>query len=229
MSGPGRPPELAEREARLKDGRALRVRHGRAGDEAGIARLLAPAFPLYRRAAGGDLDEAVRRLARYLAPEEFVVGVLAETGEPIGASCISGRGRGLTASARLRHARDAWGLRGLVWFLLERVRRRLLEPRFRPGPGELYRYLSAVETRYRSLGVARHIADFIDDYARAAGYHTVSAIHSADNAAVLALHRKRGCVLVECPHGRLARWFGYPADVKSTRSLHAPASGRRAG
>jgi RimJ/RimL family protein N-acetyltransferase len=73
--------------------------------------------------------------------------------------------------------------------------------------------------RFRSQGVARQLADFVDDYARAAGLHTVLALHDADNAAVLALHRKRGCTLVELPRTRFSDWLRQPSVVMSRREL----------
>ena len=212
--------DLAELQARLKDGRGIRVRHGRAGDEAGIARVVAAAFPVYERAARGDPERAVRSFARELRPQEFVVAVLAETERLIGASCISGRGEaGLGPVERIRRKLACWGGAGLLHFLLEKVRRRLFETRLRKQPGELYRYLSAVDVRHRSLGVAGHIADFVDDYARAAGHRSVLALHHSTNLPVLGLHRKRGCVLIERPATPLARLFRRPHMVISCRAL----------
>ncbi|MGH7287696.1 MAG: GNAT family N-acetyltransferase [Myxococcota bacterium] len=216
--------DLPERQARLKDGRSVRVRHGSAGDEAGIAALIAAAFPVYERAARGDPERAARSFARELRPHEFVVAALADTGQLVGVSCISGRGQaGLSLVARIRTKLECWSVHGLLCFLLEKIRRRLFESAHRARPGELYRYLDAVDVHYRSLGVARHIADFVDDYGRAAGYHTVSAKHRSDNHPVLALHRKRGCALIERPPTLLARSFRYPHMAISTRVLSAPA------
>lgn len=204
----------------LKDGRTLRVRHGRAGDEAAIARIVAAAFRVYERAARGDSERAARGFARALRPDAFVVAVLAETGALIGVSCIAGRGQAsLGRLARIRRKLDGWGVHGLLCFGIEKIRSRLLDSGYRARPGELYRYLDAVDVRHRSLGVARHIADFVDDYARASGHHTVSAKHDADNQPVLALHRKRGCALVELPPPPLARWLRRPGMVLSTRAL----------
>ncbi|MEN8161311.1 MAG: hypothetical protein ABFS41_14665, partial [Myxococcota bacterium] len=67
-------------------------------------------------------------------------------------------------------------------------------------------------------------ADYVDDYARAAGHHTVSAKHRAANQPVLALHRKRGCALHERPPTPLARLLGLPPMVISTRQLPPPTS-----
>ncbi|MEN8161629.1 MAG: hypothetical protein ABFS41_16285, partial [Myxococcota bacterium] len=80
--------DLPEREGTLKDGRRVRLRHGRVGDEVGIARLVTAAFPVYRRAARGDAERAVRGFARELRPEQFVVAALAEDGLLIGVSCL---------------------------------------------------------------------------------------------------------------------------------------------
>ena len=220
------PTDLPERQARLKDGRTIQVRHGCPDDEAGIARLIAAAFPVYERAARSDSDRAARSFAREVEPQEYVVAVLAESGALVGVSRINGRGQsGPSRLARIRRKLAGWGVYGLLCFGLEKVRSRLLEAGFRARPGELYRYLDAVDLSCRSLGVARHIADFVDDYARAAGYHTVSAKHHADNLPVLGLHRKRGCVLVARPPTPLARLLRYPHMVISTRALERMPDG----
>jgi GNAT superfamily N-acetyltransferase len=216
--------DLPPRLVQLKDRRIVRVRHGRVGDEAGIARLLAAAFPVYLRAARGDPERAVRCLARELEPEAYVVAVLADGDPLVGVACVSSRGRTLSRVERVRRKLACWGAYGLLCFLLEKVRSRLLESRFRARPGELYRYLDAVDATCRSLGVGRHIADFVEDYARAAGHDTVSAKHRSDNRPVLALHRKRGCVLVELPPTPLARLLRRRGMVVSSRALSAPAS-----
>jgi GNAT superfamily N-acetyltransferase len=214
--------DLPERQARLKDGRALTVRHGRGGDELGIAHLVAHVFPVYPRAAHGDLGRAVRSYAREVRPEEFVVAELSDGGRLVGASCVSEHGaRGPNAAAGLRTKLACWGLHGAICFLVEKLRSRLLESRHRTAPGELYRYLDAVDESCRSLGVGRHVADFVDDYARASGHHTVLAKHHADNRPVLALHQKRGCTLVELPAPPLARLLRRPGMVMSRRTLDA--------
>jgi GNAT superfamily N-acetyltransferase len=222
---PNQRADLPPRLARLQDGRRVQVRHGRAGDEAGIARLIAAAFPVYARAARGDPDRAVRGLAKELQPESYVVAVLADGDALIGVSCVSGRARnGLGRVRRIRRKLDCWGGYGLLCFLLEKLRSRLLEAGSGPGAGALYRYLDAVDPSCRSLGVGRHIADFVDDYARAAGHHSVWAKHRSDNRPVLELHRKRGCVLVELPPTPLARLLRLPTMVVSTRALSAVAT-----
>ena len=186
----------------------------------GIAHVVVAAFPVYARAARGDSLRAARAFASELRPEQFVVAVLAPGERVIGVSCLSGRAdaRGSTLE-RLRAKLSSWGLYGLLCFGLEKLRARLFESVYRVRPGELYRYLDAVDPGFRSLGVGRRIADFVDDYARASGHHTVSAKHRADNHPVLALHRRRGCVLFEPPATRLARLFGQPPMVISTRRL----------
>ena len=215
---------LPERQARLKDGRALTVRHGRAGDELGIAHLVAHAFWVYPRAAHGDLARAARSYARELRPEEFVVAELTD-GRLVGVSCVSGHGaERRNAAAGLRTKLACWGLYGAICFLAEKLRRRLLESGHRTAPGELYRYLDAVDLSCRSLGVGRHVADFVDDYARASGHHTVLAKHRADNRPVLALHQKRGCALVELPAPPLARLLRRPGMVLSRRTFDATRS-----
>src|SRR5262245_48167278 len=202
---------LPERQAGLKDGRSVVVRHGRAGDEAGIARLLVEAFPVYLRAARGDAARAARCLAGELRPGSFVVAELAGDGRLVGASCMSERpAAGAGGSARARSKLAGWGAWGLFCFGVEKLRARLFETGPRLRPGELYRYLDAVEARCRSLGVSRHVTDFVEDFARAAGHHAVSAKHRADNAPVLALHRKRGCELLERPRTPLARLLRRP-------------------
>jgi GNAT superfamily N-acetyltransferase len=212
--------DLAPLPARLRDGRTVLLRHGAPGDEVGIAGVVCAAFPVYTRATRGDMARAVRGFAQELRPEQFVVAVLTPDERVIGVSCLSGRG-GASGDLRVRmHAKLAnWGVYGLLCFGLEKVRARLFESVYRVQPGELYRYLDAVDPGYRSLGVGRHIADFVDDYGRAAGHHTVSAKHRADNQPVLALHRGRGCELLEPPPTRLARLLGQPAMVISTRRL----------
>jgi ribosomal protein S18 acetylase RimI-like enzyme len=217
------PPDLPEREATLKDGRRVRLRHGRAGDEVGIARLVTAAFPVYRRAARGDAERAIAGFARELRPEQFVVAALAEDGLVIGASCLSGRGGDAGGRVRrLRRKLSSWGAWGMLCFGVEKLRARLLESAHRTPPDELYRYLDAVDAGHRSLGVGRHVADFVEDYARAAGYRAVSAKHRADNQPVLALHRKRGCTLLEPPPTPLGRLFRLPPMVISTRALGSP-------
>jgi GNAT superfamily N-acetyltransferase len=217
------PAELPERTARLKDGRVIVLRHGRPGDEAGIARLVVAGFPLYRRAARGDFERAASAFAQELGANAFVVAALAEYGGLIGATCISGRGqRGSGRIARLRRKLAGWGLYGLACFGLEKLRSHLCNGSHRARPGELYRYLTAVDVRFRSQGVARQLADFVDDYARAAGHHIVLALHDADNVVVLALHRKRGCTLVELPRTRFSDWLRQPTVVMSRRELSAP-------
>lgn len=217
--------DLPEREAALKDGRRVRLRHGRPGDEVGIARLVAEAFPVYRRAARGDAERAVAGLARELTARHFVVAAL-EDGRLIGASCLSGRGGDASGLvARLRTKLASWGAYGLLCFGAEKLRVRLFEPRYRTRHGELYRYLDAVDADHRSLGVGRQVADFVDDYARANGHHAVTAKHHADNAPVLALHRKRGCALHALPPTPLARLLGRPTMWISTRALGARGSG----
>jgi GNAT superfamily N-acetyltransferase len=216
---------LPERQARLKDGRALTVRHGRAGDELGIAYLVAHAFWVYPRAAHGDLARAARSYAREVRPEEFVVAELTAGGRLVGASCVSEHGaKGSNAAAGLLTKLACWGLYGALCFLLEKLRRRLLESRHRTAPGELYRYLDAVDESCRSLGVGRYVADFVDDYARASGHHTVLAKHHADNRPVVALHQKRGCALVELPAPPLARLLRRPGMVLSRRTFDATRS-----
>ena len=220
---PARGRDLAERRARLKDGRSLVVRRGCAGDEAGIARLLAEAFPVYARAARGDAVRAARSLAREVRPEEFVVAVLADESRLVGASCMSAGPDGERGGlVRIRSKLALWGVWGLVCFAVEKLRARLFEAGPRLRPGELYRYLDAVEASCRSLGVSRHVTDFVEDWARAAGHHAVSAKHRADNAPVLALHRKRGCELLERPRTPLARLLRRPAVVISRRTLAPP-------
>jgi hypothetical protein len=220
---PARRIELPERQARLKDGRTVQIRHGRAGDEAGIARLLAAAFPVYARAARRDGERAVRSLAREVRPEAYVVAVLAAEGRLVGVSCMSGHGATEPGRwQRIRTKLDAWGVYGLLCFGVEKLRARLFEAGHRVRPGELYRHLDAVEVGCRSLGVSRHVTDFVEDYGRAAGHHTVSARHRADNQPVLALHRKRGCVLVESPRPPLARLFRQPPMLVSSRALSEP-------
>jgi GNAT superfamily N-acetyltransferase len=214
--------DLPERRARLKDGRALTVRHGRAGDELGIAYLVAHAFPEYPRAARGDLARAARSYARELRPEDFVVAELTDGGWLVGVSCVSEHGaKGPNVAAGLRTKLACWGVYGALCFLLEKLRLRLLQSGHRTAPGELYRYLDAVDASCRSLGVGRHVADFVDDYARASGHHTVLAKHHADNRAVLALHQKRGCALVELPAPPLARLLRRSGMVLSRRTLDA--------
>jgi GNAT superfamily N-acetyltransferase len=149
-----------------------------------------------------------------------VVAVLNPGERVFGVSCLSGReGASGDPLGRLRAKLENWGLCGRLCFGLEKLRARLFESVHRVRPGELYRYLDAVDPGYRSLGVGRHIADFVDDYGRAAGHHSVSAKHRGDNQPVLALHRGRGCVLLEPPPTRLARLFGQPPMVISTRRL----------
>jgi GNAT superfamily N-acetyltransferase len=214
------PNDLPEREGRLKDGRAIRVRHGRAGDEAGIARVVAASFAVYPRAARGRPDRAVLSLAQEIWPPQFVVATLADGGLLVGASCISGRSRsGLGRFEQLRRKLGGWGVYGFLCFALENVRRRLFEAVPGARAGQLYRYLDAVDPDYRSLGVGRHVADFVEDYARAAGHPAVWAMHRADNRPVLELHRKRGCTLVANPPSSLGRWFGHPGMIVSTRDL----------
>jgi GNAT superfamily N-acetyltransferase len=218
--GPGKRLDLPPRPARLRDGRCVLLRHGAPGDEAGIAHVVVAAFPVYARAARGDSLRAARAYARELRPEPFVVAVLAPAERVIGVSCLSGRGSASGGRlVRLRAKLENWGLYGLLCFGLDKLRARLFESVYRVRPGELYRYLDAVDPGFRSLGVGRHIADFVDDYGRAAGHHTVSAKHRADNHPVLSLHRGRGCVLLERPPTRLARLFGQPPTVISTRRL----------
>jgi GNAT superfamily N-acetyltransferase len=192
-----------------------------AGDEAGIARVVCSGFPVYTRAARGDGARAVRGFAQELQPGQFVVAVLMPEERVIGVSCLSGRGSASSGdlSARLRAKLSNWGVYGLLCFGVEKLRARLFESVYRVQPGELYRYLDAVDPGTRSLGVGRHIADFVDDYARAAGHHTVSAKHRADNQPVIALHRGRGCALLEPPPTRWARLLGQPPMVISTRRL----------
>jgi GNAT superfamily N-acetyltransferase len=217
--------DIPPRVALLKDGRGLQLRHGRAGDEAGIAQVIVSGFPIYLRAARGDADRAIRGLVGELQPESYVVASLADGGPPIGVACVRGRARsGLGLVRRIRRKLAFWGVYGVLFFSLEKVRRLLLESPSGPGPGGLYRYRSAVDPSCRLLGVGRHIADFIDDYARAAGYQLVWGRHRADNRPVLALHRKRGCVLVECRPTRLARLLHHPGMVISIRELSAPAA-----
>jgi GNAT superfamily N-acetyltransferase len=218
--GPGKRLDLPPRPARLRDGRCVLLRHGAPGDEAGIAHVVTAAFPVYIRAARGDSLRATRAFARELRPEQFVLAVLTPGERVIGVSCLSrsggaSQGRLVRLGAKLGN----WGLYGLLCFGLEKLRARLFESVYRVRPGELYRYLDAVDSGYRSLGVGRHIADFVDDYGRAAGHHSVSAKHRGDNQPVLALHRARGCVLLEPPPTRLARLFGQPPMVISTRRL----------
>jgi len=218
-------PDLPPRRVRLKDGRTARVRHGRAGDEAAIARLIAGAFPVYARAARGDPDRAVRGLASELEPDSYLVAELVDGDRLVGVSCVSGRAPvDRSRVERVRRKLARWGVYGLLCFVLEKLRSRLLESTPGPGPGGLYRYLDAVDPGCRSLGVGRHVADFIDDYARAAGHDSVWAKHRADNRPVLALHRKRGCVLVERQPTLLARLLRQPGMVVSTRALSAPAA-----
>jgi GNAT superfamily N-acetyltransferase len=217
--------DLPPRLAPLKDGRLVQLRHGRAGDEAGIARVLVPAFPVYLRAARGDADRAIRGLAGEIQTESYVVAVLADGDALIGLSCVSGRdGTQLSGLERFRRKLANWGVYGLLCFLLEKVSGRLLESPRGAEPGSMYRYLSAVEPSSRSLGVGGHLADFVDDYARAAGYHSVWARHRADNRPVLALHRKRGCLLVEYPLTLLGRLLHHPGMVVSIRRLSAAAA-----
>ena len=212
--------DLAPRPARLRDGRSVVLRHGSAGDEASIAHVVSAGFPVYVRAARGDSLRAARYLASELRPEQFVVAVLTPGERVIGVSCLSGRGAASGGRLeRLRAKLSNWGLYGLLCFGLEKLRARLFESVYRVRPGELYRYLDAVDPGYRSLRVGRHIADFVDDYARATGHHAVSAKHRADNGPVLALHRARGCVLLEPRSTRLAQLFGQPPMVISTRRL----------
>jgi len=212
--------DLPERTVRLRDGRSLRLRHARFGDETGIARLITAAFPIYRRAAQGDAGRAIRSFARELRPQSFVVGVLVESDRIIGVSCITGRrGDRMGAVRRIRTKIGCWGVAGLLCFLREKVRSRLFEARHHTQPGELYRSLDAVDAAHRSLGVGRHIADFVDDYARAAGHYRVLARHHSDNLPVLQLHRKRGCVLVDRPATPLARLLRRPHMVVSSRAL----------
>jgi len=212
--------DLPAREATLKDGRRVRLRHGRVGDELGIARLVAAAFPVYRRAARGSAERAAHGLARELCAQQFVVAVLVADDTLIGASCLSGRGGDSSGPvARLKKKLACWGVYGLVCFGLEKLRVRLFEPRYWTRPGELYRYLDAVDAGHRSLGVGRQVADFVDDYARANGLHTVTAKHDAENEPVLALHRKRGCTLRALAPTPLARLLGRPPMWISTRAL----------
>ena len=69
---------------------------------------------------------------------------------------------------------------------------------------------------------SRLVSDFVEDYGRAAGHHTVSARHRADNQPVLALHRKRGCQLIVCRPTLLARLLRQPPMVISRRVLARP-------
>ncbi len=219
---PRPPAELAERTARLKDGRVIALRHGRPGDEAGIARLVVAGFPLYRRAARGDPERAAHAFAQELGVGEFVVAALPEHGGLIGATCITGRGEGgVGRLPRLRRKLARWGPYGLACFGFEKLRSHLCNGSHRVRPGELYRYLTAVDAPFRSQGVATQLADFVDDYARAAGLRTVLALHDADNVVVLALHRKRGCTLVELPRTRFSDWLRHPTVVMSRRELAA--------
>jgi ribosomal protein S18 acetylase RimI-like enzyme len=217
--------ELAPRRARLEDGGEIVLRHARAGDEPGIARLLVEAFPAYVRAARGDRERAARALAREIEVEEFVVAARAESGWIVGTSCLSDAAdsSGPPRLARVRRKLSGWGVFGALCFTVEKLRTRLFEPPFRPRPGELYRYNDAVDSRCRSLGVGRHVSDFVDAYARAAGFGAVSAKHHVDNQPVLALQKKRGCTLTSLPLPPLARLLGLRPMVLSTRALDAPA------
>jgi ribosomal protein S18 acetylase RimI-like enzyme len=218
--------ELAPRSLQLKDGSSIVLRHARPGDEPGIARLLVEAFPVYLRAARGDRERAARGLAREIDVAGFVVAVRAERAQVVGTSCLSGiaTAPGPGRLARVRRKLAGFGVWGVLCFTAEKLRTRLFEPGFRPQPGELYRYNDAVDSRCRSQGVGRHVSDFVDEYARAAGFRVVCAKHHVDNQPVLALQKKRGCTLASLPPTRLARWLGRPAMVLSTRVLDSDAA-----
>jgi len=210
---------IPDQHAHLKDGRLITMRHGQAGDELDIASLIAPAFAVYGWATRGNLERAIQNLAQDLEPHTFMVAVT-ETGQMLGATRISGRYRQPGKGWRLiRRRLQHWGLYGLICLSLKRLYNRLFEARHQIESDELFKSLSAVAVQYRSLGVASHLANFIDDYARAADYRIVSSVHLNTNAAVLAVQRKRDCVLTPLPSTLLAKLFRYPITYKSSHVL----------
>ena len=220
-------PSLDPRVVHLKNGRPVVIRHAAPGDGSGIARLMVAGFPIYRAAARGDAERAAACLAGELPLDQGVVAVLPETGLIAGAEFFSDntrrrRGRLEAAATKLR----LWGWYGLMRFAWASANAAFVGPPVRIAPGEIYKFMAAVDKRYQALGITTQMSDFVQDYAAENGYHSVWSYHASDNLPAMGVQRKRGCTLTPVPLRFLARLLRRPPVLKSSKPAGAQAAGR---
>ncbi len=169
------------------------------GDLPAVERLLIATFHGHLCPSAVERQARVRLALRPAPPAGLIVARMeaALTGV---VTVVTAETAGLPSPAWLPALRPL-GLLGAARFLATALRTSL----YRPRPDEAYLFGLAVAPAYRRRGIAARLLDAAEQHARALGKRRMIAHVARDNAASLALFRRRGYD-VAAPSGRaLAR------------------------